>query len=245
MKSYSDYDKFAWIYNKHWGDAFTGTAKRVLEKLLLSRLPPRARILDLCCGTGQLAKALSSEGFDVKGIDGSPEMLRFARKNAPKCKFILADARNFDLEKSVDCVVSAYDSLNHILNIGELKRAFDQTYNALKPGGIFIFDLNTQEGFKTRWRGSFGIVEDDHALVVRSKYDAKQRIGGMDITMFFKKRPDWTRSDVQLKEKSYFKTEISSALKKVGFTKTREYDSRKALGLQEVGRCFFVAEKPR
>ena len=172
-------------------------------------------------------------------------MLRFARKNAPKCKFILADARNFDLEKSVDCVVSAYDSLNHILNIGELKRAFDQTYNALKPGGIFIFDLNTQEGFKTRWRGSFGNVEDDHALVVRSKYDPKQRIGRMDITMFFKKRPDWTRSDVQLKEKSYYKTEISSALKKVGFTKTRKYDSRKASGLQEVGRCFFVAEKPR
>src|SRR5207245_5109502 len=140
------------------------TAKRVLEKLLLGRLPPRARILDLCCGTGQLAKVLSSEGFDVKGIDGSPEMLRFARKNAPECKFILADARNFDLEKSVDCVVSAYDSLNHILNIGQLKRAFDQTYNALKPGGIFIFDLNTQEGFKTRWRGSFGIVEDVHAL---------------------------------------------------------------------------------
>ncbi len=51
-------------------------------------------------------------------------MLRFARKNAPKCKFILADARNFDLEKSVDCVVSAYDSLNHILNIGELKYSF-------------------------------------------------------------------------------------------------------------------------
>src|SRR5207245_11645564 len=109
--------------------------------LLLGRLPTKARILDLCCGTGQLAKSLSSEGFDVKGIDGSPEMLRFARKNAPECKFILADARNFDLEKSVDCVVSAYDSLNHILNISKLKRSLAQTHNASKPSGIIIFVL--------------------------------------------------------------------------------------------------------
>src|SRR2546430_8206637 len=81
VKSYSDYDKFAWIYNKHWGDAFTSTAKRVLEKLLLSRLPPRARILDLCCGTGQLAKVLSSEGFDVTGIDGSPFFFSSRRRH--------------------------------------------------------------------------------------------------------------------------------------------------------------------
>jgi SAM-dependent methyltransferase len=244
VKLYSDYDMFAWIYNKHWGDAFTSTAYKVLKRLALDRLPPKARILDLCCGTGQLAKALSLGGFDVEGIDGSSEMLRFARRNAPKCRFILADARNFEMKEPVDCVVSAFDSLNHIINIGELKGVFEHTCRALKPGSVFIFDLNMKEGFKARWRGSFGIVEDDHALVVRSGYSAKLRTGRMDITMFFLRRPHWTRSDLHLQEKAYHKAEVFSALKAVGFTKTRAYDSRNHLRLQEVGRSFFFAEKP-
>lgn len=48
---YSDYDTFAWVYNRHWG-AFATRILPVLEKLVLGALPPKARILDLCCGTG-------------------------------------------------------------------------------------------------------------------------------------------------------------------------------------------------
>ncbi len=77
---YSDYDDFAWVYNKHWGDNFTPAALTVLKKLVFSRIPVDARILDLCCGTGQLAQALSERGYAVTGIDGSQEMLRYARK---------------------------------------------------------------------------------------------------------------------------------------------------------------------
>ena len=243
---YSDYDKFAWIYSKHWGDAFTGSALSVLEKFVLKQLTPRARILDLCCGTGNLARVLSSrKGHIVTGIDGSPEMLRFARKNAPKCNFISADARNFKLKQPVDLVISAFDSLNHVLNLAQLKLVFENTYRALKPKGVFVFDLNLEDGFKVRWRGSFGIVENDHALVATSNYDAKQRIGRMNITMFFRRRASWTRSDVSLKEKSYDRKEIVSALRQVGFRKIRAYDSQDDLRMREVGRGFFIAEKSK
>jgi hypothetical protein len=66
----------------------------------------------------------------------------------------------------------------------------------------------------------------------------------MDITMFFLRRPHWTRSDLHLQEKAFHKAEVFSALKAVGFTKTRAYDSRNHLHLQEVGRSFVFAEKP-
>ena len=56
---YSDYDAFAWTYNRHWG-SFATRMVPVLEELVLNALPSRARILDLCCGTGQLAHALSA-----------------------------------------------------------------------------------------------------------------------------------------------------------------------------------------
>jgi len=71
MPTYSDYDPFAWVYNKHWGDSFTQHALPVLEKLVLPHLPAKARILDLCCGTGQLAQVLIERGYQVTVLDGS------------------------------------------------------------------------------------------------------------------------------------------------------------------------------
>ena len=93
MTNYSDYDRFAWVYNKHWGNQFVPLALRVLEKLVFPHLPAKARILDLCCGTGQLAQALLARGHQVTGLDVSQEMLRLARQNAPTAEFIVADAK--------------------------------------------------------------------------------------------------------------------------------------------------------
>ncbi len=242
---YSKYDKFAWVYNKHWGDMFTSEALSTLDKFVLTRLPISATVLDLCCGTGQLAKALSSRGYAVTGIDGSQEMLSLARRNAPRCKFIQADARNFDLPKSFDAAVSAFDSLNHIVKLEALRLVFKHTYDSLRKGGLFLFDLNMEEGFEARWRGSFGIVEDDHVCVIRSSYNTERKIARMDITMFFLKRLSWTRSNLTLEERSYSAEEVVSALRQVGFSKVRSYDSQNDLKLREIGRTFFLGERSR
>ncbi len=93
----SDYDGFAWFYDRHWGDEFSARVLPVVEKLLLSRLPPGGRILDLCCGMGRLAAALGKRGFSLTGVDASKGMLRFARGNAPSTNFFQADARSFHL----------------------------------------------------------------------------------------------------------------------------------------------------
>lgn len=89
MGRYTDYDAFAWLYNRHWGPDSARRFLPVLERWLLPYLPPRARILDLCCGTGQLAQALAQRGYLVTGIDGSEEMIRFARANAPDVEFLI------------------------------------------------------------------------------------------------------------------------------------------------------------
>ncbi|MDR7586593.1 MAG: methyltransferase domain-containing protein, partial [Armatimonadota bacterium] len=80
---YAEYDAFAWMYNRYWGQDSVQRFLPVIEKLVLPHLGPHARILDLCCGTGQLAQALAQRGYQVTGIDGSEEMIRYARINAP------------------------------------------------------------------------------------------------------------------------------------------------------------------
>lgn len=236
---FSDYDPFAFIYNQQWGD-FAIRALPILEELALSHLPANASILDVCCGTGQLAAALSRRGYRVTGIDGSTEMLRYARRNAPTSEFLLADARTFQLPPRFHAAFSTYDSLNHLLTLPDLTQAYECVAAALRPGGLFVFDLNTEEGYLAHWRASFGILEDEYACIVQSRFDQPSQTGTFGITMFFRE-PDegvsWTRHDLTLTQRCYTPEEVTAALEKTGFT------SIETLYPQGPGRAFFKAVK--
>ena len=95
-----------------------------MEKLVLQYAPPHSHILDLCCGTGHLTKKLIDNHFVVTGIDGSAQMIEYARQNAPNAAFIVDDARYFNINEQFQYVISTGDSLNHILKLDELKVFF-------------------------------------------------------------------------------------------------------------------------
>jgi len=246
MTTYSDYDPFAWVYDKHWGDSFTQHALRALEKLVLPHLPAKARILDLCCGTGQLAQVLIERGYRVTGLDGSGEMLRFARENAPAAEFVQDDARSFKLPAVYHAVASTFDSLNHIMTLEELTSVFRNVYAALREGGLFLFDLNMEEGYRITWNDNFGIVEDDHICVVRSSYRPEERTARFDATIF-RLQDYWYRSDVTLYQRCYSEKEIRSALEDAGFTKIHAYANDEQSDLVELAtdseRAFFICQK--
>jgi SAM-dependent methyltransferase len=241
---YSDYDSFAWFSDRYWGEDFISRALPVMDKLLLQGLPKGARILDLCCGTGQLAHLLAERGFRVLGIDGSEEMLRYARTNAPSAEFMLADARSLSLPPLHHAAVSTFDSLNHVMELRELREVFRNVHNALAEDGRFIFDLNMEEGYRTRWRGTYAIVEPDNVCIVRAAYDAERRLGRNDITMFREEAGGWRRSDMTLIQKCYPEEEVRAALEESGFTDVQALDAAEDLGMQgAVGRWFFLARK--
>ena len=247
MAVYSDYDPFAWVYNKHWGDKFTHYALAVLDELVFPRLPAKARILDLCCGTGQLAQELVERGYRVTGIDSSEEMLRFARENAPAGEFTVADARSFNLAGAYHTVVSTFDSLNHIMTLEELTSVFRNVYAALREGGLFLFDLNMEEGYKVSWHDSFSIIEEDHVCVVRMDYRPEERIAQFDTTILHLKE-EWQRSDLTLFQKCYSETEVRSALEIADFVEIHTYahdEQWYLVGLtEESERAFFICQKP-
>lgn len=242
LERFSDYDDFAWMYNRHWGSQFTPTALAVIGKLVLPVVPNNARILDLCCGTGQLAAVLAGRGYTVTGIDGSEIMLQFAGENAPGVELILEDARSFELPDKYDAVVSMFDSLNHVMTIEELAAVFHNVHGCLKTGGLFLFDMNMERGYIANWHGYNGIVEDDHICVFLSRYDPERKIGQVDFTMF-RYYGYWRRSGVSLVQKCYREEEIKSALVKAGFNRVESYsyDAGNGLGcvMPDTGREFF------
>ena len=247
MSSYSDYDRFARVYNKHWGKSFVQLVFPILENLVLHYLPPKARILDLCCGTGQLAQMLIDGGYQVTGLDGSKEMLRFASENAPGAEFIAADARSFRLPDTYHAVISTFDSLNHIMVLEELTAVFRNVYAALQQGGLFLFDLNMEAGYKTDWNDNFGIVEEDHVCVVRSSYNSEEQTAHFEATIFYAEN-GWQRSDITLAQKCYSEPEILSALNTAGFREIHSHACDVQKGLveltKEAERAFFICRKP-
>ncbi len=247
MTSYAGYNRFASVYNRHWGGEYAQRVLPILENLVLRHLPRKGRILDLCCGTGQLASTLAALGYGVTGLDGSDGMLAFARENAPAVEFITADARSFRLPAVYHAVVSTFDSLNHIMTLDELTAVFRNVYAALRKGGRFFFDLNTEAGYKVTWQDSFGIVEDDLVCVVRSKYTPEQRIAQFDATVFYQ-RDGWQRTDVTLLQKCYEEKEVRSALKSAGFTRIQAYSVDEQHGMRKLtadaDRVFYICQKP-
>lgn len=185
---YTEYDTWAWLYNETMGPQYYANQMPSLETMLLSQIPQKAEILDLCCGTGHLMQPLIQRGYSVTGLDGSEEMLNYARQNAPQAKFILGDARTFNLQSQFDGIYSTSASLNHVLNLEELKAVFQNVYQALKPSGLFLFDLNHADQMQKWWKGQIaeGEIESNYAWYLVPNYDATIRLGNFKITLFQK-----------------------------------------------------------
>ena len=237
MDRYTDYDPFADVYNRHWG-SFATRVLPVLDRLVLDDLEGGSTVVDLCCGTGQLAATLTQRGFRVIGVDGSTAMIDLARLNAPDAEFVVADARSFVLAVSADAVVSTFDSLNHLMTLPDLEETFRQVATVLAPAGVFVFDLNMEEGFQSRWRGSFGIVADDEVIVARSGFDGEQVIGRMDVTLMTPDGDLWKRTDLSLTQRSHPESDVRSALSTAGFDHVEVFDARD-LDMDDVGRSLF------
>jgi SAM-dependent methyltransferase len=161
---------FARIYNQEW----TGFVNRIAPLIVefYERLPPsRAskEMLDLGCGTGQLAHYCLERGYRVTGLDLSPDMLHYARDNnrsyidSGQARFIQGDLAEFTLDHPVGLVTSTFDTLNHLEDLTALASCFRSVAAILD--GLFIFDLNTRAGL-ARWN-SIGVQDTEEALIVR------------------------------------------------------------------------------
>jgi SAM-dependent methyltransferase len=169
MQGYNEL--FARVYNRHWTEFARHAAPRLILFYAQTRSGAQRRpVLDLCCGTGQLAAMFLEHGFPVTGLDLSDHMLRHARENAAayladgQARFIQANACDFRLDEPVALTISTYDALNHLDNDDELRRCFQCV--AAVTEDMFLFDLNTRLGLQ-RWNGL--MLNDSEEIFLMSK----------------------------------------------------------------------------
>lgn len=162
--------------------------ERDVEQLLDSE---RNLVVDLGCGTGTLTELLYQKGYDVIGVDVSEDMLNAAmekkEKSGSEILYLLQDMRELELYSTVGTVFSVCDSLNYILEEDELLEVFSRVENYLFPGGIFIFDFNTDYKYR-EVIGDATIAEnrEDCSFIWENLYDMEEEINEYDLTVFIR-----------------------------------------------------------
>ena len=125
--------------------------------------------VDIGCGNGYFTRALERAGYDMMGIDCSPEMLsealNIARKEGIRATFLQGDITKFALGFKADFIVAVNDVINYIPK-SELERTFKKVYSNLRKGGIFIFDISTEYKLcEVLGNNLFCEDEEDYSLI--------------------------------------------------------------------------------
>ena len=103
----------------------------------------QGNVLDVACGTGDMAVSLVERGCTVTGVDISEEMLAIARQKAPMVTFMIADAEHLPFpDASFDAVTCAFGVRNFV----HLEQGLNEMLRVLKPGGqLVILELATPD----------------------------------------------------------------------------------------------------
>ena len=139
--------RYRWIYDTVTGiSALSVGGVDQLRRLGLSALDPRlprgAKVLDLCCGSGEAAAPWIEAGFQVTGLDVSPKVLELAVTRQPLLTCIEG------LAEAPPCATASFDAIQISLALHEFPRAerkqvLRSCLKLLRPGGwLVVVDLH-------------------------------------------------------------------------------------------------------
>jgi len=105
-------------------------------------LPENARLLDIGCGPGLYTRRLAARGLQVTGMDFSGNSIAYAREHDPHSEYVLRDYLTMEYDGTFDIVTLIYCDYGALIPGGR-EELLRRVHRALKPGGLFIFDVNT------------------------------------------------------------------------------------------------------
>ena len=193
-------------------DEWAGNLLGILKKYNISG----GTIVELGCGTGKMTARLAEAGYSMIGIDLSEEMLEIAEDqlhedaestgkymiDGPeddaggltaenrRIIYTCQDMRDFSIFGEADAVISVCDSMNYLIEEDDLRRTLDCAYEALRPGGLMVFDMKTEACYMEMGDDTYTDSRDQGLLIWANEYDAVSRINSYDIELFWKDEED-------------------------------------------------------
>lgn len=229
----------AYIHDAGFGDYARESAPGLVAILRQAGIRT-GLVVDLGSGSGISAAELIHRGYDVFGIDSSSSMIELARKQAPAARFVNA---SFLMAKfpACDAVTAIGEVFNYTFDRRtgqrELAQLFRRVYDALRPGGVFIFDI-AEPGRALRRAHAEG---KDWAILFAAEASRDLLIRRM--TTFRKVGKLYRRSEETHRLRLYRSSDIAAELRAAGFAVRR----LRAYGRMPLpsGNAAFVATKRR
>ncbi len=217
----SDYGDFAFVYDLLTSEIDYEKRAEYFDEVILRHGGFHGILLDLGCGTGKLSEALSGLGYDVVGVDNSEEMLSIALekklKSGRDIMYLCQNMTELDLYGTIDAVVSALDSLNHLTDYGDFCTALQKVSLFLHPDGVFVFDVNTCYKHREILADNTFVYDYGDVYCAWQNSLRENDIVQMDLDIFVSEDGEsYLRMEDHFAERAYSEKEIEDALRMAG-----------------------------
>lgn len=208
----SEYESFARVYDLFMDNIDYDAWSRDLIGALQKFGVEGGLVCELGCGTGSMTERLAAAGYDMIGIDSSVEMLGIAEEKrrtwkkkpdqtetgsadakGPDILYLCQDMREFELYGTVRAVVSVCDSMSYILEDEDMLQVLKLVNNYLDPGGVFLFDLNTEHYFRKIGDSTLAENREEGSIIWENYYDREAKLNEYNLTLFLPQDPERNR----------------------------------------------------
>ncbi|PSL50447.1 methyltransferase family protein [Salsuginibacillus halophilus] len=210
-------------------------AARELETIVESlQLTPGMKVLDLACGNGRHARWLARRGLEVTGVDLSSALLKQAIELTVDLpvQYRRQDMRQPTFTNEMDAVFSLFTSFGYFTEDEENEQVFHHAYQALKPGGQFMFDYLNPAHVKAN------LVPEDEQEIDGMKVKQSRRVENGYVIKDIIVQEGESRREYMERVKLYDETAVTSMLQAAGFTIQAVYGNYE-------GTSFHPGSSPR
>ncbi len=225
------YTAFASVYDRLMADVDYPAWAAFYRELLCLQGVPAGAVCECACGTGGLTLPLNRQ-YDMTGVDLSADMLAVAadkaRRQGACIPFAQMDMRCLCLHRPQDAVLCTCDGVNYLPSIQDVTAFFRAAYQALKPGGVLLFDVSTPWKLQTiLGNHTHGEDAGDIAYLWQNHYDDPTCRVEMQLTIFRREQDGrYTRIEEEQTQYGYTLAQLRSLLEAEGFTDIRAYGDK-------------------
>lgn len=142
-------DVFGALYAEGYDSVYEAKDYRaecdLLERLWAAEDAVVKTVLDLGCGTGGHALELAGRGYEVTGVDRSPEMIAIAERKKDQARaavtYAISDLAELRLDRTFEAAVMMFNVIGYLEGGDQRRAALQRVRDHLGPGRPFVFDF--------------------------------------------------------------------------------------------------------